>query len=156
MMGTKNKVAPCPTSKKIDFDAILEHIGPIGKWQWFHIILCNMVPMAAGMAVVTFAFTGFVPKYRCLIPQCENLQNATYFGTDTNELNNTSLSDYVKLSMTKDKCTKLEPSVPVGSCEELKEMLIKYESESRVVTCDKEEVIFDQSIVENWSSHVRP
>ena len=62
----------------IDFDRVLQHVGPLGAWQFWHLFLLFWVPMCGGIAVVTFAFTGYVPDYRCAIPQCENVLNATY------------------------------------------------------------------------------
>ena len=62
----------------IDFDRVLQHVGPLGAWQFWHLFLLFWVPMCGGIAVVTFAFTGYVPDYRCAIPQCENVPNATY------------------------------------------------------------------------------
>ena len=62
----------------IDFDRVLQHVGPMGAWQCWHLFLLFWVPICGGIAVVTFAFTGYVPDYRCAIPQCENVQNATY------------------------------------------------------------------------------
>jgi hypothetical protein len=62
----------------IDFDRVLQHVGPLGAWQFWHLFLLFWVPMCGGIAVVTFAFTGYVPDYRCSIPQCENVLNATY------------------------------------------------------------------------------
>ena len=62
----------------IDFDRVLQHVGPLGAWQFWHLFLLFWVPMCGGIAVVTFAFTGYVPDYRCAISQCENVLNATY------------------------------------------------------------------------------
>ena len=66
----------------IDFDRVLEHIGPLGAWQFWHLFLLFWVPMCGGIAVVTFAFTGYVPYYRCGVPQCENVHNTTYLNNE--------------------------------------------------------------------------
>ena len=66
----------------IDFDSVLKHVGPLGTWQYLHLFLLFWVPMCGGIAVVTFAFTGYVPSHRCLIPQCENINNATYLSNN--------------------------------------------------------------------------
>jgi hypothetical protein len=51
--------------------------------------------MSAGVAVVAFAFTAYVPKYRCRIPNCESsTQSATYNDPDTGEA-----FDFVKMSI---------------------------------------------------------
>ena len=66
-------------SQSIDFDKILGHVGPIGPWQYIHLFTLFLVTMCAGIAVVTFAFTGFVPAYRCSIPECEDLNHTSYY-----------------------------------------------------------------------------
>ena len=63
----------------VDFDRILGHVGPLGPWQYIHLCTLFLVTMCAGIAVVTFAFTGFVPNYRCGIPECEDVKNTTYY-----------------------------------------------------------------------------
>ena len=76
------------TSKSaIDFDRVLKHVGPLGVWQYLHLFMLFWVPMCGGIAVVTFAFTGYVPDHRCLIPQCENMKNATYLSNDAEYVN---------------------------------------------------------------------
>jgi hypothetical protein len=34
-----------------------------------------------GVVVVIYSFAGYVPKYRCRIPYCDE-ENGTYFGND--------------------------------------------------------------------------
>jgi len=66
-------------SQSIDFDRVLGHLGPIGPWQYIHLFTLFLVTMCAGIAVVTFAFTGFVPAYRCAIPECEDLNQTSFY-----------------------------------------------------------------------------
>ena len=66
---------------KIDFDEVLKHIGPLGIYQYIQLFLLFLVTLSAGICVTVFVFTGFVPNYRCVVPQCESLDNATYYGT---------------------------------------------------------------------------
>ena len=66
---------------KIDFDEVLKHIGPLGIYQYIQLFLLFLVTLSAGICVTVFVFTGFVPNYRCVVPQCESLNNATYYGT---------------------------------------------------------------------------
>ena len=50
-----------PSTKKIntlDFDRILEHVGPLGLWQFWHLLALFFVGGIAGIAATTFAFTG--------------------------------------------------------------------------------------------------
>ena len=45
-------------TKTIDFDKILEHVGPLGLWQaWILVMLC-LVSLIGGIAATSFAFTG--------------------------------------------------------------------------------------------------
>ena len=64
---------------KIDFDQVLERIGPLGPYQYFQLGLLFLVTTSAGICVTVFAFTGFVPNYRCAIPHCESIENGTYY-----------------------------------------------------------------------------
>ena len=75
---------------RIDFDRILKHVGPLGVWQYLNLLVLFSVTLCAGIAVVTFAFAGYVPNYRCAILQCESVQNASYSGND---------EDYVNLTL---------------------------------------------------------
>ena len=56
-----------PSTKKIatlDFDKILEHIGPLGLWQFWHLLMLFFVTLIGGIAATTFAFTG---KILCIL-----------------------------------------------------------------------------------------
>ena len=44
--------------KAVDYDKILDHIGQFGRFQWKIFFWLSFVSAAAGLAVVTFAFTG--------------------------------------------------------------------------------------------------
>ena len=59
------------------------------------IALLYLVTLSAGVAVVAFAFTAYVPKYRCRIPNCEPSNvSVTYNDPDTREPFN-----FVKMSI---------------------------------------------------------
>ena len=49
---------------QIDFDKVLDHIGPLGKWQWFQSFCMFWVGTCAGIGAVTFAFTAYEQNYR--------------------------------------------------------------------------------------------
>ena len=66
----------------IDYEKVLQHVGPLGLWQFFNLCVLFSVTLCGGIAVVTFAFAGYVPNYRCAILQCESVQNASYSGND--------------------------------------------------------------------------
>ena len=42
----------------LDFDKILEHVGPLGLWQFCHLLMLFFVTLIGGIAATTFAFTG--------------------------------------------------------------------------------------------------
>ena len=59
------------------------------------IALLYLVTLSAGVAVVVFAFTAYVPKYRCRIPSCESsTESTTYNDPDTGEP-----FDFVKMAI---------------------------------------------------------
>ena len=50
-----------PSTKEIntlDLDRILEHVGPLGLWQFWHLLMLFFVTLIGGIAATTFAFTG--------------------------------------------------------------------------------------------------
>ena len=65
----------------LDYDEVLEYIGQFGPFQRRIFLWLSLVTTAAGVAVVVFAFTGFEPKYRCRLAQCED-PDSKYFTTD--------------------------------------------------------------------------
>lgn len=65
----------------LDYDEVLEYIGQFGTFQRKIFLWLSLVSAAAGLAVVVFAFTGFEPKYRCGVSQCES-DGSKYFTTD--------------------------------------------------------------------------
>lgn len=67
------------TIVQLDFDQILEHIGPHGRYQLTQLPILFVITTCCAISVVLFAFTGYVPKYRCIIPECENVSTATYY-----------------------------------------------------------------------------
>ena len=48
----------------LDFDKILEHVGPLGLWQFWHLLMLFFVGLISGIAATTFAFTG---KILCIL-----------------------------------------------------------------------------------------
>ena len=67
-----------PKEGSFDIDPILDYIGPRGKWQYFHGLCMFLFAASAGLAVVSFAFPGFVPNYRCPVPYCETSNQSEY------------------------------------------------------------------------------
>ena len=48
----------------IDYEKVLQHVGPLGLWQFLNLCVLFSVTLCGGIAVVTFAFAGYVPDYR--------------------------------------------------------------------------------------------
>ena len=42
----------------IDLDKILEHVGPLGLWQFWLLVMLSLISVIAGLSATTFAFTG--------------------------------------------------------------------------------------------------
>ena len=50
--------------RSFDYDDILEHIGQLGAFQLIHVTLLCLPAMFPGILVMSYAFTGAIPKYR--------------------------------------------------------------------------------------------
>ena len=61
-----------------ELEPILDYIGLRGKWQYFQCFCLFLFGMASGMAGVSYAFPGYVPKYRCALPICESFNETSY------------------------------------------------------------------------------
>ena len=46
------------TALKMNYDDILEELGELGPWQILHVLLLWLPPMAGGIIVLTYSFTG--------------------------------------------------------------------------------------------------
>ncbi len=131
----------------IDLDKILHHVGPFGLWQLCHLFILFSASLTSGMAVVTFAFTGFVPKFRCLIPQCESMANASF---------HTQNSEYVDLNFKLigvDKlgksCQRVSVHGQALNCQEYVQALLQDNGSTlEIGTCPPEQIIYDASIVQ--------
>ena len=68
-------------SKSQDFpfelEPILNYVGQKGKWQYLHSFCLFLFGISGGMSIVSFAFPGYVPNYRCVIPICETFNSTT-------------------------------------------------------------------------------
>ena len=85
----------------IDLNSVLKEIGHWGKFHWIQFLLLWIVCLSKGIGIVSFAFTGFLPKYRCFVPQCKQLETATYYKNPVSHMNKSLdksdlvFSDYV-------------------------------------------------------------
>ena len=115
-----------------DVDRVIEFIGPLGKWQFIQGLFLFILGATSGVGGVSFAFTGFMPNYRCLVPQCES-QSAPY-----NHINRTFI----------DKCSRIEfDGNSLMSCDEYLNSKLENSKNASITKCLREEIIFDRSIV---------
>ena len=57
------------TADWFDVNRVLESIGYFGRFHWFQLAVLFVVGLSGGIGTTSFSFTGFVPKYRCLVPE---------------------------------------------------------------------------------------
>ena len=55
---------------KNEVDSALESVGSLGKFQIRTSLILWLSNAVANMAVVSYVFIGFEPKYRCAVPEC--------------------------------------------------------------------------------------
>lgn len=64
--------------KGIDYDQVLTEIGEFGPRQRWLFALMWLPSAASAMAVFMYEFIAFTPRYRCLVPNCEALDQHEY------------------------------------------------------------------------------
>ena len=128
-----------PKVSNFDIDPILDYIGPKGKWQYFHSLCMFLFAASAGLAVVSFAFPGFVPIYRCPIPFCETSNQTEY---DTENISTHKI-------VFPETCNLLVPlkKEAIKTCEEFLTAIENNSTNTRMETCLKNDLIFDRSVV---------
>ena len=120
-----------------EIEPVLNYIGPKARWQYFQSFCLFLFGASAGMSVVSFAFPGYIPNYRCVIPICENI-NPNYYS-------NISIINEITIDKS---CQRIIPGENFQTCEQYLELLKKPNiSEMTEETCRKDELIFDHSIV---------
>ena len=64
----------------IKLNPIFEKIGYFGKFQILQLALVwTTLILGSCASFKSYAFTGYMPKYRCLVPQCEDIKTATNY-----------------------------------------------------------------------------
>ena len=96
-----------------ELEPILTYIGPKGKWQYLQSFCLFLFGVSAGMSVVSYAFPGYVPNYRCIIPICETINSTTF-----NSKFNLSKDHIMEKS-----CQRIVPKLPYQNCEQYLELL---------------------------------
>lgn len=125
--------------RELDYDEVLSYIGQFGGFQRRIFLLLSLVSAAGGLAVVVFAFTGYTPKYRCRVPQCES-GNITYFHNEMAE--SPSLPSWYNGSIElADRCKVPKVNQGDGSC------TADSASFKDGTECSWDDLVFDQSIV---------
>lgn len=138
----------------LNYDEILKHVGQFGRYQIRIHFLLWLASAAGGLAVVVWAFTGFKMKYRCVIPQCESILNASYYDSSSSGLSVPSLPDYAKKGIPKSTqeeqhiCMyKAIEGVEITNCQEYLDMLNCPNFTKTEKRCDKSQLVFDTSVV---------
>ena len=148
---------------RFHLNPILEQVGTFGKFQKTQIFLLWLIGLCSGSGIVSYAFTGFVPSYRCLVPQCENVETASYYENSVTFNDNWSNDDLVFSEYTDNaiysipnnvhKCLRVTFKDAQDSCENFRGKLVSNDSkvlESRVVeSCSQDELIYDKKLVES-------
>ena len=70
----------------MDYDVIFNEIGHFGRWQQLNFFLGSLCIIGSSFICFMFTFIGFIPKFRCLVPECEgnSPNDADYHGNFTN------------------------------------------------------------------------
>ena len=136
------------TDKYFELEPVLDYIGPKGKWLIFQNFCLFFFGLASGLAGVSYAFPGYAPKYRCLVPLCEESVNTTtLYHSDDYEIYD--LLEKLPL------CHRIIPAKESGiqNCDQyVDELQSTGKNESKEIffeTCSKYELVFDRSIVES-------
>ena len=141
-----------PEAESFDLNSALENIGHFGKFHWLQLSILFAMSLAAGIGSTSFIFTGFVPKYRCTIPYCENANSALYLGEkvafndhDLNETYSHLIHD-MAVVQNMHLCKRYISGDNV-TCESfLRQTLSRGTIEE---TCRRNEIVFDKSVVQS-------
>lgn len=140
-----------------DFNSVLEEIGHFGRFHWCQLLLLYVIALCTGIGVGSFAFTAYVPNYRCLIPQCEDINNATYYRDEITYQGHWSEDQLVFSHATevainsipgKHQCERKTVVGEHHDCSSFMEALNGPDQRKvSVEKCLSEELVFDHSIV---------
>ena len=139
-MNNKEKESEEDKDFPFEIEPVLNYIGPKARWQYFQSFCLFLFGASAGMSVVSFAFPGYIPNYRCMIPVCESI-NASYYS-------NISIIDKITIDKS---CQRIIPKENFQTCEQYLELFKNNNNALSEImteeTCRKDELIFDYSIV---------
>ena len=66
----------------MDYDLIFDEIGHFGRWQQLNFSLGCLCIIGSSFICFMFTFIGFIPKFRCYIPQCDGSLIETQYDTN--------------------------------------------------------------------------
>lgn len=102
--------------RNVDFDDIAEELGELGRYQIFiYILVCLPVLFGAANSL-SYVFTAGVPAYRCLIPECESADLATYDAPWAEWAIPHSSSDNQVIGIKSDICSRYQPKENASAC----------------------------------------
>ena len=132
--------------KYFELEPVLDYIGPKGKWLMFQNVCLFFFGLASGLAGVSYAFPGYAPKYRCLVPLCGESLNTTLYYHKINDL-------HEKLPLCQ-RMISTEDIIGIQNCDQYVNELQSANNnniskEIFLETCKKSELVFDRSIVES-------
>lgn len=140
---------------KKDYDDLLHVAGPIGRFQIKNVFILWLSSVAAGIAVVVFAFTGFVPRYRCPFTQCGEVPGRTDYYAAHNDEGAGILPEYVtaafgggnsfEVSAAAKQCSHTDQPASDISCQDYVTMVANGTAK---YACAHDDIIYDTSIVE--------
>ena len=68
----------------MDYDTIFDEIGHFGRWQQLNFFIGSLCLIGSSFICFMFTFIGFVPKFRCFVPECDgNVAEAEYLANFT-------------------------------------------------------------------------
>jgi len=129
---------------RMDFDAILNHIGQCGKWQWRNFFLLWLTSAAGGLAVVVWSFTGIKIPHRCAVPYCNDDAFAAEWADSSapKEWNGAEKGDCQYLGV--------EDGAP-PSCDRYQSMLDSNSTQLGYLQCENDQLLLDTTVTAETS-----
>ena len=139
----------------IDLNDVLDRIGYWGKFHNIQIALLFLICLPAGITFTQFVFTGFLPAHRCVIPQCEKAEKATYYDREITPSSSWSSgllkSEYAEKAAV-GKCERITFDDDREPCDSFMDKLKSNDSKvgdnRKTVQC-QEDIVFDSKYVES-------
>ena len=146
------------SAEHFDLNTALEKIGYFGKFHWCQLVLLIIIGLSGGIGTTSYAFTAYVPNYRCLVPQCEDIQTATYYhhavtSNDDWTQDELTFADFVRAAdnLEKHSCKRKTVKDPQISCNAFLSILRSSNATNNIIeeTCPIDQVVYDKSVVDS-------